>query len=112
MTASSSGVRGVGVDPQTRCVHYGSPLDVVAIKMKCCDTYFACKDCHAALTGHPLEPWPREEWAEAAVLCGVCESQLSIEQYLRAANACPNCAAPFNPRCRDHYSYYFAEPHR
>src|SRR5712664_59058 len=41
-------VRGVEVDAQTRCVHYRSTVDIVAIKMRCCGVYYACKDCHIA----------------------------------------------------------------
>src|ERR1700735_1462621 len=48
-------VRGIELDAQSRCAHYSSPLDIVAIKMKCCGGYFACKECHAALADHVLE---------------------------------------------------------
>lgn len=102
-------VRGLSVDAQTRCAHYDSPLDVIAIKMSCCGTYFACKDCHDALAGHALEPWPRSERTQRAVLCGVCRSELTIAQYLESSNRCPTCGAPFNPGCREHRRYYFAD---
>jgi uncharacterized CHY-type Zn-finger protein len=101
-------VRGIRVDERTRCAHYDSPLDIIAIKMKCCRTYFACKDCHDALADHSLEPWPREERAEAAVLCGACGTELTIAEYLESCNRCPSCGAPFNPGCRMHHGYYFA----
>ena len=55
-------VRGVELDAQTRCAHYHSPLDVIAIRMKCCGVFYACKDCHIALADHPIQVWPREEW--------------------------------------------------
>lgn len=101
-------VCGLEVDAQTRCAHYHSPLDVVAIKMKCCRTYFACKDCHDALADHELEPWPREERAQRAVLCGVCGSEVTIAEYLASSERCPACSAPFNARCRTHHDYYFS----
>jgi uncharacterized CHY-type Zn-finger protein len=101
-------VRGVNLDAQTRCAHYRSALDIVAIKMKCCSIYFACKDCHAALADHSLEPWPREQWQQHAVLCGACGSELTIEQYIESSDRCPPCGAPFNPRCREHHADYFA----
>lgn len=85
----------------------GTFPDVVAIKMRCCGTYFACKDCHEALAGHALETWPRGEWQERAVLCGVCSTELTIVQYLKSADRCPGCGAAFNPGCREHRSYYF-----
>lgn len=100
-------VRGVDLDARTRCAHYNSPLDVIAIKMKCCGVYYACKDCHDALTGHAIQTWPRGEWDRPAVLCGVCGTQLSIRQYLDCGNACPACGAPFNPGCRGHHHFYF-----
>jgi uncharacterized CHY-type Zn-finger protein len=100
MKPSVPPVIGVDLDSQTRCAHYRSDLDVIAIKMKCCGTYYACKDCHEALAGHPIEVWPRAEWDQPAVLCGVCATEMTIRQYLACSNQCPNCAAQFNPGCR------------
>lgn len=100
-------VRGIDVDAQTRCAHYNSPRDVVAIKMRCCGEYFACKECHDALAGHALEPWPRGERESVAVLCGACGSELTIARYLENADRCPACGASFNPNCREHHAYYF-----
>lgn len=102
-------VFGIQLDAQTRCAHYGSPLDVVAIKMKCCGKYFACKDCHDALADHPLEPWPQRERSCRAILCGVCRSELTIVQYLENPGYCSRCTAPFNPGCREHHHWYFTE---
>jgi len=101
-------VRGIELDPQTRCAHYNSPLDIIAIKFKCCDAYFACKDCHAALADHPVKPWSREERQRKAVLCGACGSELTIAAYLESSDRCPACGASFNPGCRKHRAYYFA----
>ena len=100
-------VKGMDLDAQTRCAHYHKPEDVIAIKMKCCGEYYACKDCHDALADHPLQPWPREEWNQTAVLCGCCGTELTIAQYLECGNRCPACQAKFNPNCRNHYGYYF-----
>jgi uncharacterized CHY-type Zn-finger protein len=100
-------VLGLDVDPHTRCAHYHSPRDVVAIRMRCCDTYYACKDCHDALAGHALTPWPGGEWETRAVLCGVCGAEMSIRDYLGCENACPVCGAAFNPGCREHHHLYF-----
>ena len=77
-------VLGVGLDSQTRCVHWRSELDVLAIKMKCCGVYYACKDCHEASAGHAVEVWPREEWGEMAVLCGVCGGEMTIDAYMES----------------------------
>jgi uncharacterized CHY-type Zn-finger protein len=105
--SSAPQVLGLQLDPQTRCLHYHSPLDVIAIKMKCCATYYACKDCHDALAGHTLEPWPEAEWHTPAILCGACRSEISISAYLQSNSSCPHCHAAFNPRCRYHYHFYF-----
>ncbi len=105
---ASSEVRGIDLDAETRCVHYRSELDVVAIRMKCCGVYYACKDCHEALASHPAQVWPRAEWSRKAVLCGACRHEMTIEQYLASGNQCPRCHAAFNPGCRNHYDFYFA----
>jgi uncharacterized CHY-type Zn-finger protein len=101
-------VHGIDLDAQTRCVHYHKVLDIVAIKMKCCGLYYACKDCHDSLAGHEIEVWPRSEWDQLAVMCGNCREELSIRQYLDCTNECPACKARFNPGCRHHYHFYFA----
>ena len=100
-------VHGVELDGETRCAHWHSKLDIIAIKMKCCGVYHACKDCHDALAGHDAAVWPRTEWDEKAVLCGACGTELSVRQYLDCGNVCPSCAAGFNPGCRNHYHFYF-----
>jgi len=100
-------VRGVDTDAQTRCSHYRTVLDVIAIKMKCCGDYYACKDCHIALADHPIEVWPQSEWNQKAILCGVCGNELTVNEYLECGNRCPVCKAGFNPGCRNHYHFYF-----
>ncbi len=100
-------VRGLELDSQTRCRHYNGPTDIVAIKMRCCGVFYACKDCHAALAGHPIEVWPKIEWNQKAILCGACRAELTIQQYLESGFECTVCHAPFNPGCRNHYQVYF-----
>jgi|SRR6266851_5407230 len=100
-------VRGIDLDPQTRCAHYRSSLDIVAIKMKCCGVYYACKDCHIALAGHPIVVWPRAEWQQRAVLCGACKRELAVREYLHSESRCPGCGAAFNPACANHHHFYF-----
>jgi uncharacterized CHY-type Zn-finger protein len=100
-------VHGIDLDVETRCRHYHSALDIIAIKMKCCSEYYACKDCHIALARHEIRVWPRSEWDEAAVLCGRCGAELTIAEYLGCSNMCPRCGANFNPGCRKHYQFYF-----
>jgi uncharacterized CHY-type Zn-finger protein len=102
-------VYGVDLDPETRCAHYHGPNDVIAIRMKCCGRYYACKDCHEQLAGHPIEVWPESERREKAVLCGACRSELRIDEYMDSGHRCPVCGSNFNPKCRGHYHYYFAQ---
>lgn len=104
-----SEVRGLDLDLQTRCRHYHSALDIVAIKMKCCGVYYACKNCHIELAGHAIELWPRTTWIEKAILCGDCGTQMTINDYLQSENHCPACHALFNPACRSHYHFYFGD---
>jgi len=100
-------VRGLHLDPQTRCAHYHSSLDIIAIKMKCCGVYYACKDCHIELADHPISVWPRAEFHQRAVLCGTCGRELTIHQYLQCDSRCPHCHAAFNPLCAHHHHSYF-----
>jgi uncharacterized CHY-type Zn-finger protein len=110
MIAGSPEVRGVNLDPQTRCIHYHSKLDVVAIKMKCCGIYYACKECHEALAGHDIQVWPRHEWTHKAILCGCCRTELTILDYVADGHSCPACRADFNPGCKKHHHFYFEVP--
>jgi len=101
-------VKGFTIDNQTRCKHYHSDLDVIAIKFKCCNIYYSCFSCHEELATHPHEIWNREEFDSLAILCGVCKHELTINQYLNCEAQCPNCSAHFNPKCSNHYHLYFA----
>lgn len=101
-------VHGIGLDPQTRCRHYSSELDIIAIKFKCCGHWFPCFECHETMTDHDTIVWPLKERNELAVLCGSCGYQLSISEYLDGGSHCPDCSSPFNPGCAKHYYLYFA----
>lgn len=100
-------VRGVGVGPETRCAHYHTSRDVIAIRFACCGTYYPCAECHDALADHPPETWDRSAFDREAVLCGVCGTELRIDDYLDDPTACPECASAFNPGCADHHHLYF-----
>lgn len=104
---TGAGVNGVDLDPQTRCIHWRGPLDVVAIRMACCGAYYACRQCHDALADHAAAVWPKARWREDAVMCGVCGERFSVWAYLACDNRCPSCAVPFNPGCRAHHHLYF-----
>ncbi len=100
-------VHGLDLDPQTRCRHWRSPLDIVALKMRCCGLYWACRDCHYAMAGHPAALWPPETFDTPAILCGACGGELTIRAYLDCDDRCPKCGAGFNPGCRLHRGLYF-----
>jgi|SRR5882724_12717976 len=89
MILSLGHVRGVNLDPQTRCEHYHGSTDIVAIKTKCCGVYYACKDCHAAMADHEIAVWPENEWNQEAILCGACGTTLTILQYMQSDSRCP-----------------------
>ena len=100
-------VLGNLVDDQTRCVHYHSLNDIIAIKFKCCDEYYSCYSCHEETAEHEAQQWLRSQWNTKAILCGSCKEQLTIEEYMRSDHQCPNCKASFNPNCSKHYHLYF-----
>lgn len=100
-------VKGNLVDDHTRCVHYHSEKDIIAIRMKCCNEYYPCIKCHDEAVDHKTTVWPKAEFDEKAILCGMCYSELTINEYLKSNNRCPNCKAAFNPGCSNHYHLYF-----
>ena len=99
-------VHGVDIDAQTRCAHWHSPLDVIAIKFACCHEFYSCHDCHAALAGHKAKRWTAE-LIQDVVLCGACGKLLSTCEYLNSGAQCTECGARFNPACEKHYHLYF-----
>jgi uncharacterized CHY-type Zn-finger protein len=100
-------VYGVGVGPETRCDHYDGAPDVIALRFGCCGNFYPCYECHETVADHNSDPWPQDRFDEAAVLCGVCETALTVTEYLDADHACPSCGAAFNPGCQKHYDRYF-----
>lgn len=101
-------LHGVAVDSATRCDHYDSDLDVVAIRFACCDCFYPCFRCHEALTDHDAERISPDRFDRPAVRCGVCGATLSVDAYLDCDDSCPDCGAAFNPGCRRHRDRYFA----
>lgn len=102
-------LRGVGVDGETRCAHYDGDRDVVAIRFPCCGVYYPCYRCHAEATNHDPEVLPSAAFDEPGILCGRCRTTHAVSTYLAGDDACPDCAAAFNPNCRDHHYRYFED---
>lgn len=100
-------IYGSLVDNKTRCIHWHTEKDIIAIKFYCCGKYYPCYSCHEEHEDHPITVWPREKFNELAILCGECKQQLTINQYLSSGSVCPNCNANFNPGCSLHYHLYF-----
>ncbi|MDQ0428028.1 putative CHY-type Zn-finger protein [Planomicrobium stackebrandtii] len=100
-------VKGISVDAETRCAHYHSSIDRIAIKFFCCQEYFPCFECHEAAGCGKPQVWPKEQFHEKAVLCGTCGHELSVDGYLACASTCPVCSSPFNPGCTLHKHLYF-----
>lgn len=99
-------IKGFVIDDKTRCKHYHSVLDIVAIKFKCCDEFYPCYKCHNESTKHSPSRWNKSEFNEKAILCGNCKNLLTITQYINT-KTCPFCKAGFNPNCKLHYDLYF-----
>lgn len=100
-------VYGKVIDDKTRCEHYQSPVDIIAIKFKCCDKYYPCHQCHEETADHAAQVWDKDERDTKAILCGVCKTELTINEYMNSGNECPNCKSSFNPNCSKHYHLYF-----
>lgn len=100
-------VRGQVIDNQTRCSHYHSELDIIAIKFKCCNTYYPCYTCHQEAVNHEALTWEINERDTTAILCGVCGHELTIQEYMNSNNTCTSCQSLFNPNCKKHYNLYF-----
>ncbi|HEX8638414.1 MAG TPA: CHY zinc finger protein [Pyrinomonadaceae bacterium] len=100
-------VVGADVDGETRCAHYHSALDIIAIKFKCCEQWFPCYECHAASADHASAVWSKSEFDTNAILCGACGAQLTVNEYLKCESTCPQCSSRFNPGCARHYYLYF-----
>ena len=99
-------INGLLVDDQSRCQHYHSTLDIVALKCFECLKYYACYQCHDCLEKHSFRAYPCQLKQDKVLICGVCRHEMTIEEY-QDVEACPNCHRAFNPACSKHYDIYF-----
>ena len=100
---------GISVNERTQCAHYHSERDLIAIKFKCCEAFYACIRCHEELANHAPVVWPASEFQVEAIYCGNCKSTLSITEYLQCDSTCPLCQVAFNPGCANHHHLYFEQ---
>lgn len=101
-------VHGCEIDKLTKCIHWHSDKDIIAIKFKCCNKYYSCYSCHEALETHAVIRWSLDDTINV-IICGSCGSEMSIDKYLNCNFICPNesCKQMFNHRCSNHYHLYF-----
>jgi uncharacterized CHY-type Zn-finger protein len=97
VNAAAPGARvfGAPAEDQAGCVHSPTQVDVAAMKFACGRRYYLCHLCHlchAEDAHHEAQTWPPEQRAEPAVLCGVREGEMSIDDCL-ATTSCPSCGA-------------------
>lgn len=97
-------LKGQLIDEHTRCIHYYSSIDIIAIKFKCCETYYPCYKCHEELAGHSIEKYDID-CEEKVILCGDCYHELTFNEY--KSLSCIYCNGKFNPGCSIHYHLYF-----
>ncbi|UFU01172.1 CHY zinc finger protein [Radiobacillus kanasensis] len=100
---------GPVLDEQTRCTHYHSPTDIIAILFPCCQRFYPCYKCHEEETNHAPVKWKESQFNTEAILCGQCGAKLTIHEYMKNG-ACLTCKASFNPGCKHHYPIYFEQP--
>ena len=108
MCTENGKVHGKSIDDQTRCIHWHSDLDIIAIKFACCNKYYPCFSCHVECETHQPKQWSIHKFkTEKAILCGKCKKELTIYEYFNCNNRCIHCKANFNPGCKKHYHLYF-----
>ena len=50
-------LRGIEGDDETRCRHYRTERDVVAIALPCCETFYPCTECHRLASWSTSASW-------------------------------------------------------
>lgn len=93
--------QGLLVDDEGRCIHYHSEKDIVSLQCYECKKYYAC-----SIETHVFSPYPLALSEDRPILCGVCKRTMTFQEYQKQMT-CPYRSAPFNPDCKQHYSYYF-----
>ncbi|EGW30027.1 uncharacterized protein SPAPADRAFT_144251 [Spathaspora passalidarum NRRL Y-27907] len=101
-------LKGQLVDKHSRCIHYHTTIDIIALKYKCCQTYYPCFQCHQELTNHKVEKYNLTDLESIkVVLCGECYNELLFDEYKNNQMKCVYCHHEFNPGCSLHYDLYF-----
>lgn len=101
-------VYGDVLDAETRCLHYHSELDVIALRCFACRRYYPCYHCHDKYEDHAYLAYP-SQLDHPIVLCGVCHQEMTVGDYRAGEGHCPNCQVSFNPGCYRHEDIYFKD---
>ncbi len=97
--------KGIALDENSRCQHYHSEQDIIALKCASCQSYYACYKCHDAMENHNFKATSSDE--TYPVICGVCQTHLIFTGY--KSGSCPHCRSAFNPNCQLHDHIYFSK---
>ncbi|TWT11350.1 hypothetical protein FRX54_03460 [Streptococcus sp. sy004] len=101
-------IYGDVVDLETRCLHYHSARDIVALRCFSCRRYYPCYHCHDTYEQHTYQAYSSQSEDEV-VFCGACQIGMTALAYRQGKSVCPNCSAAFNPACKEHESIYFSD---
>jgi uncharacterized CHY-type Zn-finger protein len=79
-------VYGPTVDEHTRCVHYATELDIIAIRFACCDRYYPLPLCAIPrLTDHPARTVATRASGTSPPSCArMCWTELTIDPLCQA----------------------------
>ncbi|WP_438835700.1 CHY zinc finger protein [Streptococcus pluranimalium] len=53
--------KGIVIDDNSRCQHYHSSQNIVALKYADCHSYYACYKCHGAMESHSFKATSADE---------------------------------------------------
>src|SRR5690625_8025706 len=81
-------LKGTVLDSETRCSHYHTELDRIAIKFYCCQTYFPCYLCHKESGCGETKVWPYDKLDKKAILYGACGEELTSKSYQNMEHKC------------------------
>ena len=86
LTVVHSEIRGINiygkpVDQQTRCQHWHSDLDIIAIKIHCCAKNYPCFSCHEETADHSPSVSHTDVNNNTIFPCGFVSKLMSTAYY-------------------------------
>ncbi|SUJ60260.1 zinc finger protein [Staphylococcus aureus] len=70
-------VYGSLIDTETRCLHYFTEEDIIAIKFKCCNKYYPCYKCHNEFEKHAIKRWSEPSFNEKSNLMRCMQTRIN-----------------------------------